>query len=140
MASVFSVMFAMCRVPFGFTVTCEFIPSKAPLQNQAIVGAGDPKAIQVRFSEALFPAASLAKTTMSRGSTLKVGGVPVTAQQKIVTSRVQHLVATTATSIGGGSLGVGDALGAHAPKRFYVGSQCPNKISQRQAHFSWSSD
>ena len=98
-----------------------------------MVGAGDPEAIQVRFSEALFPAASLAKTTMSWGSSLKLGGVPVTAQQQIVTSHVQHIVATTATSIDGGTLGVawGDALGAHAPKRFCVGSQFPRRPGPR---------
>ena len=62
MASLFSVMFAMCRVPLGFTVICEFRLREAPLRNQVMIGAGT---IQVRFSEALFPAASLAKTTMS---------------------------------------------------------------------------
>ena len=77
-------MFAMCRVPLGFTVIREFRLREAPLRNQAIVGAGDPKAIQVRFSEALFPAASLAKTTMSWGSTSKVGGVPVTVHEETV--------------------------------------------------------
>ena len=50
--------------------------------NQVMVGAGDPETIQVRFSEAVFPAASLAKTTKSWGSTSKVGGVPVTAQEQ----------------------------------------------------------
>ena len=50
-----------------------------------MVGAGDPEAIQVRFSEALFPAASLSKTTMSWGSSSKLGGVPVTAQEQTVT-------------------------------------------------------
>ena len=65
MVSVFSVMFAMCKVPLVFTVIRWFRPSGAPLRNQVMVGAGDPEVIQVRFSEALFPAASLAKTTMS---------------------------------------------------------------------------
>ena len=84
MASVFSVMFAMCRVPLGFTVIRESRGRAAPPRNQVMVGAGDPEAIQVRFSEALFPAASLAKTTMSWGSSLKLGGVPVTAQEQTV--------------------------------------------------------
>ena len=65
MASIFSVMFAMCRIPLGFTVIRGFRLRGAPLRNQAVVGVGDPEAIQVRFSEALFPAASLAKTTAS---------------------------------------------------------------------------
>ena len=49
-----------------------------------MVGAGDPETIQVRFSEAVFPAASLAKTTMSWGSSSNLGGVPVTAQEQTV--------------------------------------------------------
>ena len=65
MASVFSVMFAMYRVPLAFIVIREFRLRDTPLRNQVMVGAGDPEAIQVRFSEALFPAASLVKTTMS---------------------------------------------------------------------------
>ena len=110
-----------------------------------MVGAGDPEAIQVRFSEALFPAASLAKTTMSWGSSLKLGGVPVTAQQQTVTSHVQHIVATTATSINGGTLGVtwGDALGAHAPKGFAWGVSFPGpNLTAAGALFKrlWSSD
>ena len=85
MASVFSVMFAMCRVPLGFTVIREFRLRRAPLRNQAMVGAGDPEAIQLRFSEALLPEASLSKTTMSWGSSSKLGGIPVTAQEQTVT-------------------------------------------------------
>ena len=92
MASVFSVMFAMYRVPLVFTVIRWFRPRDSPLRNQVMVGAGDPETIHVRFSEAVFPAASLAKTTMSWGSSLKLGGVPVTAQQQIVTNHVQHIV------------------------------------------------
>ena len=127
MASVFLVMFAMCKVPLVFTVIRWFKPRDTPLRNQVMVGAGDPETIQVRFSEALFPAASLAKTTMSWGSSLKLGGVPVTAQQQIVTNHFQHIVATTATSIDGGTLVVtwGDTLGAHAPKRFAWGVSFP---------------
>ena len=60
-----------------------------------VIGAGDPEAIQVRFSEALFPAASLANTTMSWGSTSKVGGMPVTAHEQTVEL---HLVASTCTN------------------------------------------
>ena len=82
MVSVFSVMFAMSRVPLGFTVIRWSRLRGALLRNQVMIGAGDPEAIQVRFSEALFPAASLAKTTMSWGSTLKVGGVPVTVHEE----------------------------------------------------------
>ena len=54
------------------------------MRNQVTVGAGDPEAVQVRFSEALFLAASLSKTTMSWGSSSKLGGVPVTAQEQTV--------------------------------------------------------
>ena len=86
MASVPSVMFAMCKVPLAFIVIREFRLKCAPLRNQVMVGAGDPEAIQVRFSEALFPAASLEKTTMSWGSISKLGGVPVTAQEQTVSS------------------------------------------------------
>ena len=83
MASVFSVMFAMCRVPLGFTVIRESRGRDAPLRNQVMVGAGDPEAIQVRFSEALFLAAFLVKTTMSWGSSSKLGGMPVTTRERM---------------------------------------------------------
>ena len=85
MASVFSVMFAMCRVPLGLTVNRWSRERRAPLRNQVMVGVGDPEALQVRFSEALFPAASVTKTTASWGSSSKLGGVPVTAQEQTVT-------------------------------------------------------
>ena len=66
MASVFSVMFAMCRVPLAFIVIREFRVRGAPLRNQAMVGVGDPEAIQVRFSEArVVRSAFIAKTTAS---------------------------------------------------------------------------
>ena len=96
MASVFSVMFAMCKVPLGFTVIREFRLRGTPLRNQVMVGAGEPEAIQVRFSEAMFPAASLAKTTMSWGSSSTVGGVPVTAQEQ--THGVQHICILASSS------------------------------------------
>ena len=86
MASVPSVMFAMCKVPLAFIVIREFRLRRAPLRNQVMIGTGDPETIQVRFSEALVPAASLEKTTMSWGSTSKLGGVPVTAQKQTVSS------------------------------------------------------
>ena len=72
------------QVPLAFIVIRELRPSDVPLQNQVIVGAGDPEAIHVRFSEAVFPAASLAKTTMSWGSSSKLGAVPVTAHEQTV--------------------------------------------------------
>ena len=82
MASIPSVMFAMCRVLLGITVIRESRGRAAPLRNQVMVGTGDPETIQVRFSEALFPAASLAKTTMSWGSSMNPGGVPVTTRER----------------------------------------------------------
>ena len=88
------MMFAMCKVPLAFIVIREFRLRRAPLWNQVMVGEGDPEAIQVRFSEVLFPAASLANTTMSWGSTSKLGGVPVTAQEQTVTSYIQHTLAS----------------------------------------------
>ena len=60
-----------------------------------MVGAGDPEAIQVRFSEALFPPASPAKTTMSWGSSSKLGGVPVTEQEQTVSSCVKPFTLDT---------------------------------------------
>ena len=65
MASVFSVMFGMCKVPLAFTVIRWFRERDVSLRNQTMVGVGDPEAVQVRFSEAPFPAASLSKTTVS---------------------------------------------------------------------------
>ena len=65
-----------------------------------MVGAGDPEAIQVRFSEALFPAASLSKTTMSWGSSSKVGGVPVTAQEQTFTSTLASWLANLVDAAG----------------------------------------
>ena len=78
-------MFTMCKVPLALTVNRWFREIGAPLRNQVMVGVGDPEAIQVRFSEALFPAASVAKTTASWGSSSKLGGVPVTVQEQTVT-------------------------------------------------------
>ena len=50
-----------------------------------MVGVGDPEAIQVRFSEArVVRSAFIAKTTAFWGSSSKVGGVPVTAQEQLV--------------------------------------------------------
>ena len=42
-------------------------------------GEGFPEALQLRVSEDLFPAASVAKTTVSCGSVLKIGGMSETA-------------------------------------------------------------
>ena len=100
MASVFSVMFEMCRVPLAFIVIRECRLRDAPSRNQVMVGAGDPEAIQVRFSEALFPAASLAKTNMSRGSSLKLGGVPVTAQEQAISSTLASQLANLVDAAG----------------------------------------
>ena len=78
-------MFAMCKVPLAFSVNRWFRERRAPLRNQTIVGVGDPEAIQVRFSEAgVVRSAFIAKTTASWGSSSKVGGVPVTAQEQLV--------------------------------------------------------
>ena len=66
MVSVFSVMFAMCKVPLAFIVNRWSRGRDAPLRNQAMVGVGDPEAIQVRFSEArVVMSAFIAKTTVS---------------------------------------------------------------------------
>ena len=92
MASVFSVMFAMCRVPLAFIAIRWSRLRRAPLRNQVTLGAGDPEAIQVRFSEALFPAASLSKTTMFWGSTSNLGGVPLTAQEQTVIAILASLL------------------------------------------------
>ena len=59
-------MFAMCKVPLAFTVNRWSRERDDPSQNQAMVGVGDPEAIQVRFSEAsVVMSAFLAKTTAS---------------------------------------------------------------------------
>ena len=87
----------VCNVQGTIGIHCYSLDT--PLRNQAMVGPGDPEATQVRFSEALFPAASLAKTTMSWGSTSKVGGVPVTAQeQRVSASTVSKNVTFTPCS------------------------------------------
>ena len=59
-------MFTMCRVPLAFSVIRWFRERDAPLQNQVMVGVGDPEAIQVRFSEArVVKSGFIAKTTAS---------------------------------------------------------------------------
>ena len=44
-----------------------------------MLGEGFPEALQLRVSEDMFPAASVAKTTVSCGSVLNLGGMSVTA-------------------------------------------------------------
>ena len=55
---------------------------------------------QVRFSEAMFPAASLSNTNMSWGSSSKFGGVPVTAQEQTVTSTLTSWLANLVAAAG----------------------------------------
>ena len=78
MASVFSVMFAMRMVPLEFIVTRWFVLSLIPLRYQVMIGAGSPEVLQLRVSEALLMSAFVAKTTMSSGSWINLGGVPLT--------------------------------------------------------------
>ena len=76
MASTPSVMFIMSRVPLLFTISLlRGIPSR----NQVMLGEGFPEALQLRVSEDMLPAASVAKTTVSCGSMLNFGGVSETA-------------------------------------------------------------
>ena len=77
MASTPSVIFTMSRVPLVIT---NSLLRGIPLWYQAMVGEGSPEALQLRVSEALFPAASSSKTTVSWGSWVNMGGVPGTAQ------------------------------------------------------------
>ena len=76
MASTPFVIFIMSRVPLLITI---LLPRGIPSRNQVMLGEGFPEALQLRVSEDMFPAASVAKTTVSCGSVLNLGGVSETA-------------------------------------------------------------
>ena len=77
MASVASVMFTMSRVPLALTVV-RVLVKVIPLRYQVMLGEGSPEAVQYRVSEALLMSAFVVKTSMSSGSWINLGGVPVT--------------------------------------------------------------
>ena len=71
-----SVIFIMSRVPLLSTISLlRGIPSR----NQVMLGEGFPETIQLRVREDMFPAASVAKTMVSCGCLLNIGGVSETA-------------------------------------------------------------
>ena len=93
MASTPSVIFIMSRVPLLFIIS---LMRGSASRNQVMSGEGFPKALQLSVSEDMFPAASVAKTTVSCGSVLNLGGMLETAWEEVTAELQSYQVSLDA--------------------------------------------